>query len=304
MWYNAAMPLLECVPNVSEGRDATRIDTFGRRLADTPGVRLLDVHRDPVHHRSVFTCVGEPAALQAGILGLAEAAIAAIDLRTHRGAHPRIGAVDVVPFVPLGTTTMADAVAAAHATGRALAARFDLPVYFYEAAAMAATRARLEHVRRGQFEGLGARMQDAAGQPDVGPAFPHPSAGAVAVGARGILVAYNINLATDRLEVASSVARAVRASSGGLPCVKAMGLALPDRGLVQVSMNLTDVAITPMDVVYDAVEREALRLGVPIAESEVVGLVPAAALGAVAARRLRVAGWHADRVLDSRLLDA
>lgn len=303
MWYNRAMLRLECVPNVSEGRDRAVVDRLAAALGGTPGVALLDVHVDGVHHRSVFTVVGAPGALVNGIVRLAAAAITSIDLRRHQGAHPRIGAVDVVPFVPVGRARMEDAIAAARATADALAAECGLPVWLYEEAASSPHRRRLEHVRRGQFEGLAGKLQHPDWTPDAGPRAPHPTAGAVAVGARRLLVAYNINLATDRLEVATAVARAVRESSGGLPAVKAMGLALPGRGLVQVSMNLTDVDVTPMHVVFDAVAREAARHGVAVAESELVGLVPASAVGAVAAARLGIAGWSASRVLDTRLVE-
>lgn len=296
------MRWLECVPNVSEGRDPAVVDRLARVLADTPGVALLDVHRDGVHHRSVFTCIGEAPALQAGIVRLVGAAIEAVDLRQHRGAHPRIGAVDVVPFVPVGASTMDDAVAAARVTAEAVADTHHVPVLFYEQAASAPHRRRLEHVRRGQFEGLSAKLRLPDWRPDAGPDQPHPTAGAIAMGARRLLVAWNVNLATDRLDVATAVARAIRESNGGLPAVKAMGLALPDRGLVQVSMNLVDVDVTPMHVVYAAIEHEAARHGVAIAESELVGLVPASAVGAVAADRLRLTGWQAWRVLDSRLV--
>lgn len=296
------MAWLECVPNVSEGRDPRVLDRMTARLSQAAGVRLLDVHRDADHHRSVFTLVGEAPDLTAAILGLCEEALDAIDLRQHQGAHPRIGAVDVVPFVPVGRATMDEAVAAARATGRAIAERFGIPVLLYEHAASAPHRQRLEHVRRGRFEGLAGRLGTPDWAPDFGPAIPHPTFGAVAVGARRILVAYNINLATDRLEIGAAVAAAVRASSGGLAHVKAMALPLPARGLIQVSMNLTNVDATPIAVVFDAVAREAARHGVAIAESEVVGLVPAAALADVAARYLRVAGWSADKILDTRLL--
>jgi len=296
------MRWLECVPNVSEGRDPAVVERLADALASTPGVALLDVHRDGVHHRAVFTCIGEAAALQAGIVRLVGAAIDAIDLRQHHGAHPRIGAVDVVPFVPISASTMDDAIAAARATAAAVAATHQVPVLLYEHAATAPHRRRLEHVRRGQFEGLPTKLRQPDWRPDAGPDQPHPTAGAIAMGARRLLVAWNINLATDRLDVATAVARAIRESNGGLPAVKAMGLALPDRGLVQVSMNLVDVDVTPMHVVYEAVEREAARHGVAIAESELIGLVPAAAVGAVAADRLRLSGWQASRVLDTRLV--
>lgn len=296
------MAWLECVPNVSEGRDGAAIERMAARIGSTAGVRLLDVHSDAVHHRSVFTMVGEAAALTDAILGLCDEAGRAIDLRRHAGAHPRIGAVDVVPFVPIGAASMADAIAAAQATGAAIAARFAVPVWLYEEAASAPHRRRLEEVRRGRFEGLATRLQQPDWPPDFGPASPHPTMGAVAVGARRLLVAFNINLATGRLDIGAAIARQVRASSGGLPHVKAMALALPARDLVQVSMNLTNIDETPMDVVFEAVARAAATHGVTIAESELVGLVPAAALASIGAAALRIAGWQPSRILETRLL--
>lgn len=295
------MPLLECVPNLSEGRDLAAIARIADAMARVPGVRVLDRHSDAVHHRSVFTLVGAADPLRAAVLALFEAALAEVDVSTQRGAHPRIGAVDVVPFVPLTEATMADAVAAARATAEEVAARFGVPVFLYEAAASGAGRRALQDVRRGQFEGLAAKLQRPEWQPDFGPAVPHPRLGAVAIGARGILVAYNINLATTRLEVAARIAAVVRESSGGLPCVKAMGLALPERGLVQVSMNLTDIDRTSIADVFDVVSREAARDGVQVFESEVVGLLPARALLGAAARFLRLPGLAADRLLETRL---
>ncbi len=295
------MPLLECVPNISEGRDLAAVARIADALSRVPGVRLLDRHSDAVHHRSVFTLVGAADPLRAAVLALFDGALAELDVSAQRGAHPRIGAVDVVPFVPLSGATMADAVTAARATGAEVAARFGVPVFLYEAAATAPWRRALQDVRRGQFEGLAAKLQRPEWQPDFGPAVPHPRLGAVAIGARGILVAYNINLATTRLEVAARIAAVVRESSGGLPCVKAMGLALPGRGLVQVSMNLTDIDRTSIADVFDAVSREAARDGVEVLESEVVGLLPARALLGAATRFLRLPGFDADRLLETRL---
>jgi len=295
------MPLLECVPNISEGRDLAAVARIADALSRVPGVRLLDRHSDAVHHRSVFTLVGAAGPLRAAVLALFDGALAELDVSAQRGAHPRIGAVDVVPFVPLSGATMADAVAAARATAADVAARFGVPVFLYEAAASATWRRALQDVRRGQFEGLAAKLQRPEWQPDFGPAVPHPRLGAVAIGARGILVAYNINLATTRLEVAARIAAVVRESSGGLPCVKAMGLALPGRGLVQVSMNLTDIDRTSIADVFDAVSREAARDGVEVLESEVVGLLPARALLGAATRFLRLPGFDADRLLETRL---
>jgi glutamate formiminotransferase len=295
------MPLLECVPNISEGRDLAAIGRIAAAVGAVPGVRLLDVHADGVHHRSVFTLAGEPSPLRAAVLALFEATLAHVDMTGHHGAHPRIGAVDVVPFVPLAGATMDDAVAAARAAAAEVAARFQVPVFLYEAAASRPERRALQAVRRGQFEGLAGKLRQPDWQPDFGPSVPHPRAGAVAIGARGLLVAYNINLATHRLDVATRIARAVRESSGGLPCVKAMALALPDRAMVQVSMNLTDIDRTSIATVFEAVSREAALDGVAVVESEVVGLVPARALVEAAARHLRLTGFDAGRVLEVAL---
>lgn len=299
VWYNRPVALLECVPNVSEGRDAGAIEAFVQSVRSVDGLRLLDLHTDAVHHRSVFTLLGNDAALVEGVVALAASATRRIDLRRHRGAHPRLGAIDVVPFVPVGGATMGDAVAAAHRAGAAIAARVGLPVFFYGAAASRPERRRLEDVRRGQFEGLAERMAADGGSPDAGPAVPHPTAGAVAVGARPVLVAFNMALATTDVDVARRVARAVRTSSGGLPGVKALGLALPPRGVVQVSMNLTDYRLTPLPVVVDAVRRESARLGIEVLESELVGLVPSAALSGRSPHDLGLVDWRDDRLLDA-----
>ncbi len=295
------MPLLECVPNISEGRNLAAIGRIAEAVARVPGVRLLDRHSDAVHHRTVLTLVGAAEPLRAAVIALFAATLIDVDISAHRGAHPRIGAVDVVPFVPLTGATMADAVTAARTTAAEVAARFEVPVYLYEAAATRAGRRALQDVRRGQVEGLAAKLRHPEWQPDYGPAVPHPRLGAVAIGARCLLVAYNINLATTRVEIASRIAAVVRESSGGLPCVKAMGLALPDRGLVQVSMNLTDIDRTSMADVFEAVVREAARDGVEVVESEVVGLVPARALVSAATRFLRLPHFTADRLLETRL---
>lgn len=301
VWYNAPVPPLECVPNVSEGRDRAAVGRMAEAVRVTPGVRLLDVHSDPTHHRSVFTFVGDADAIVRALLQLAAEAVRGVDLRRHAGVHPRLGALDVVPIVPLGHTPMTAAVAAAHAAGRALAARFGLPVIFYEQAASAPHRRPLEEVRRGGVEGLAARLLTPEWRPDAGPARPHPSAGAVAVGARAPLVAFNVQLATTDVAVARAIARQVRGRTGGLPGVKALGLPLPHRGLVQVSMNLTDLARTRPADAYGAVAREAARLGVAVADSELVGLAPAAALTAAEAEAMRVLEWTPDRVLDNHL---
>jgi glutamate formiminotransferase len=295
------MSLIECIPNVSEGRRADVIAECADAIQDTRA-RLLDVHSDPAHNRTVYTFAGDPAAVRRAVLALFDHAVARIDLRGHTGGHPRIGAVDVVPFVPLEGATMAECVALARSVGADVAGRLTLPVFLYEEAAASPARRRLEDIRRGQFEGLSAKMTQPEWRPDFGPSHPHPSAGASAIGARRPLIAYNINLRTDDLGVARMIAAAVRERSGGLPYLKAMGVALADRGIVQVSMNLTNFEQTPMSRVFDRVEQEATRLGVSIANGEIVGLVPAAALPDSPAARLRLADpFNADQILENRL---
>ena len=293
--------LIECIPNVSEGRRPDVIATFVDAIRGVPGVKLLDHSSDASHNRSVLTLVGDAAGVEQAVLALVARAVAAIDLRTHKGEHPRLGAVDVVPFVPIEGVTMADCVALAKRVGAEIARRFDVPVYLYEEASANPARRNLEDIRRGEFEGLADKMQSPDWTPDFGPASPHPSAGATVVGARMPLIAYNINLATDRLDVAKKIAAAIRQSSGGYRFVKAAGFMLQDRGIVQVSMNLTNFEKTPIFRVFETVRREAERYGVHILESEIVGLVPSAALNAAAEFYLQIAGFKADQVLENKL---
>ena len=295
------MAVIECVPNVSEGRRPEVVAANVEAIRRTPAVRVLDVSSDTAHNRSVITMAGNAAGLKAAVLAMFEAAIPAIDLRTHSGEHPRLGAVDVVPFVPIEGVTMDECVRLAKETAAAVAERFQVPVFLYEDASDNPARKNLEDIRRGQFEGLAAKMASPAWAPDFGPVAPHPTAGASVIGARMALIAYNINLATDRLDVAKRVAAAVRSSSGGLRYVKAMGVALADRGIVQVSMNLTNYEQTPMARVFDAVKQEAARDGVSILESEIVGLVPAAALGATAAHDLQLLAFTPNQILENKL---
>ena len=297
------MPTIECVPNISEGRRTDVISSLADTLRAVPGLRVLDVQSDAAHHRSVFTLAGSADAMAAGIPQLFEGALAAIDLRTHKGEHPRLGAVDVVPFIPIEGVTMADCVALAKAIAAEVAERFSLPVYLYEEASTNPARKNLEDIRRGEFEGLAAKMTHPAWAPDFGPAAPHPSAGAAVIGARMPLIAYNINLATDRLDVAKKIAAAIRMSSGGLRFVKAMGIPLADRGIVQVSMNLTNSEKTPIYRVFDLVKREAARHGVQILESEIVGLVPAAVLTQTAEYFLQLEGFTAGQILEKKLAE-
>ena len=295
------MPIIECVPNISEGR---RQDVLAACAAAVrgAGVRLLDVKPDAAHNRTVYTFAGEPAPVKAAVLALFDAALAHIDLRTHAGEHPRLGAVDVVPFIPIEGATMADCVTLARETAEAVAAAHQLPVYLYEEAASTPARRNLEDIRRGEFEGLAAKMARPEWAPDFGPSAPHVSAGASVIGARMALIAYNINLATDRLDVAKRIATAVRHSSGGLRFVKAMGVTLADRGIVQVSMNLTNYEKTPIHRVFEFVRREAARYGVTVLESEIIGLVPSAALTASAAWFLQMNVEFSDaQILETQL---
>ena len=295
------MPIIECVPNISEGRRADVVAGIVDAVRRTPGARLLDYSSDASHNRSVITMAGDGAPLKAALLALFEAAVGAIDLRSHTGEHPRMGAVDVVPFVPIEGVTMEECVALAKDTARSVAERFSVPVYLYEEASSNPLRKNLEDIRRGEFEGLAAKMSSDGWTPDFGPAAPHPSAGASVIGARMPLIAYNINLNTDRLEVAKKIAAAVRFSSGGFRFVKAMGVTLADRGLVQVSMNLTNYEKTPILRVFEAVKREAERYGVSVVESEIVGLVPSHALVDVALSTLQLADFKKNQVLETRL---
>jgi glutamate formiminotransferase len=271
--------IIECVANVSEGRDARALGAVAEAIRAVPGAHLADVHSDPDHHRSVFTFLGAPAPVEAAALALAQAALPRIDMREHHGLHPRLGALDVVPFVPLDATPMTVAVGAARRVGAALAERHALPVYFYGTAALSPARRELPDVRRGGYEALLPRLGTPAGAPDAGPARFDARAGAAVVGAREILVAYNVWLDTADLEIARAVARAVRERDGGLPAVRALGVPLPSRGLVQVSLNLVDYRVTPLPAVFDRVAHEARRHGVAVRRGELVGLAPAAAFG-------------------------
>ena len=294
------MAVIESIPNISEGR---RTDVVERLVGEVrrAGVRVLDSSSDASHNRSVLTLAGDAASLKAGILALFEGAVEAIDLRTHRGEHPRVGAVDVVPFVPIEGVTMAECVALAKDVGAEVARRFGVPVFLYEEASDNPSRKNLEDIRRGEFEGLAAKMAQTGWAPDFGPAAPHPSAGASVVGARMPLIAYNINLNTDRLDVARRIAAAIRHSSGGLRYVKAMGVKVEDRNLAQVSINLTNYEKTPMFRVFEMVRREAARYGVSILESEIVGLVPSAALVSSAEFYLQLERFTANQILEHRL---
>jgi glutamate formiminotransferase len=276
--------LIESVPNVSEGRRLDIVDALAAALESVDGVYLLDRTSDASHNRSVFTLAGEDAPVAEALERLVEAAIPRIDLNEHQGEHPRIGAVDVVPFVPLGDTTMDDCIELANTFGARIAERHGIPVFLYANAARRADRVRLADVRRGQYEGLRDEIGMHGREPDLGPPRTHPTFGALAVSARPFLIAYNINLDSDDVELAKRIARRVRESSGGLPKVQASGFWIAELGRAQVSMNLLDFSVTPMWLVWDTVRELAAEDGVEPAESELIGLAPVAALIAVADR--------------------
>ena len=294
--------LIECVPNISEGRELSRVAAIEQSITGVTGTLVLDSTSDPDHNRSVITFAAPASSVvEAAVRATAKAA-ELIDLREHRGVHPRLGALDVLPFVPLGGVTLEHCVALAHEAGNRIWNELGIPVYFYEAAAMGPDRTKLEDVRRGQFEGLReAVLQDPGKAPDIGGPALHPSAGAVIVGARKILIAYNINLKSNDLELARSIAKRMRASSGGFPGVKALGLPLFSRNLVQVSMNLTDFEQTPVHVVYTEVERLAAEKGVEVEESELIGLMPRRALEMAAAGLLKLKNFRRADVIENRI---
>lgn len=292
--------LVECVPNFSEGRRRDVIDAIVSAIRGT-GARILDVQSDAAHNRCVVTFVAPPAVAEEAAFAGAAVATARIDLRQHQGEHPRMGATDVVPFVPFGDLPMATCVSLAHRLGSRLARDLQIPVYYYGEAARLPERRELERVRRGGFEELREHIRDPDRIPDEGPPAVHPTAGATAVAARIPLIAYNINLKTTDVGVARDIARKIRASSGGLPSLKALGFALEERGLVQVSMNLTDYRVTSPWQAFRAVKAEAQRLGIEVVESEIVGTIPLDALVRTVADALQVAGLRPDQVLEQQV---
>jgi glutamate formiminotransferase len=297
-------PLVECIPNFSEGRRPEVIEAIVAVLRDRPGVRLLDVDPNADHNRTVVTFVGSPDAVSDAAFALTRAAVERLNLEEHQGEHPRMGAMDVVPFVPISGVTMDDCVRLARQTGERIAAELGVPVYLYANAATTPARKRLPDVRKGQYEGLKTAIPtDPARRPDFGPARLHPTAGATAVGARPPLIAFNINLGTTNLDIAKTIGKGIRESSGGLVNVQAMGVDLAAQGLVQVSMNLLDYTRTPIHRAFELVRAEAERYGVPIVGSEIVGLVPVDALLAAADFYLRLTGFRREQVLELRLLE-
>lgn len=295
--------LVECIPNFSEGRRDDVIQAVADAVRGVPGVRLLDVSSNADHNRTVLTFVGVPEQVAEAAFRATAKAVELIDMNEHKGEHPRIGAMDVVPFVPVSGMTMDDAVALAQQVGKRIAEQLLVPVYLYANAAATPARKRLPDVRKGEYEGLKEAIALPERRPDFGEPRLHPTAGATAVGARPPLIAFNVNLGTTNLQIAKDIGKALRESSGGLVNVQAMGVDLAEQGIVQVSMNLLDYTRTPIHRAYEMVRSEASRYGVPVIGSEIIGLVPLDALLGAADFYLRLTGFTRKQVLEARLLE-
>jgi glutamate formiminotransferase len=296
------MRLLECVPNVSEGRDPDKIASIAEEIKKYEKVRLLNISSDRDHHRSVFTFVGEPEAVKEAALAFTIKAIDLIDMETHKGEHPRIGAVDVVPFVPIYGVDMEEAVKIARSFGKELGSR-GIPVFFYEEAAFRSERKELPAIRKGEYEGLPEKLKNLEWIPDEGPAEFNSKSGATVVGARFPLIAYNVNLKTEDLNLAKGIAKKVRFKDGGFPHVRAMGVELKEKRMVQVSMNLTNYRVTNIPEVYDFIGAEAFKKGVEVAGSEIVGLIPLSVLEGIARHYLKYPEFSTHQVIEQRILE-
>lgn len=295
--------IMECVPNFSEGRDLNKIDKIVSAFRARKGVKLLDYSNDEDHNRLVVTVVGEPEHLRDAVLEAMGIAVELIDLNKHEGQHPRMGAIDVVPFIPVRNVTLEEAIALSKEVGRKVAELYDIPVFLYEKSASAANRENLATIRKGEFEGMENKIKQPEWLPDFGPAERHPTAGSVAIGARMPLVAYNINLSTDKLEIANKIAKNIRHINGGLRYVKAMGVELKNRNITQVSINMTDYTKTALYRAFELTRIEARRYGVSIVGSEIVGLVPMEALIDTAAYYLGLENFSMRQVLEYRMLE-
>ena len=295
--------IMECVPNFSEGRDLQKIDKIVAPFRARAGVKLLDYSNDEDHNRLVVTVVGEPEPLRDAVLEAIGVAVELIDLNHHQGQHPRMGAVDVVPFIPIRGVTMDDAITLSREVGEEAARRYGLPVFLYEKSATAPHRETLAAIRKGEFEGMAEKIHQPEWKPDFGPAERHPTAGTVAIGARMPLVAYNINLSTPSLEIAHDIAKKIRFIGGGLRYCKAMGVELKDRGITQVSINMTDYTRTALYRAFELVRIEARRYGVSIVGSEIIGLVPMEALIDTASYYLGLENFSLRQVLEARIME-
>ncbi|HCO73716.1 MAG TPA: glutamate formimidoyltransferase [Clostridium sp.] len=293
--------IVECIPNFSEGRDKEKIEAIVNVFRGVEGVKLLDYSSDADHNRSVVTVVGEPEALEKAIINMAEKVYENIDMSAHTGAHPRMGALDVVPFVPIDGITMEECVEIANRVGKVISERFNIPVYLYEKAATASHRENLATVRKGQYEGFFEKIKEDKWAPDYGPKEVNVKGGCVAIAARQPLVAFNVNLGTDNLQIADTIAKTVRHLGGGLRFAKAMGVMLEDRNIAQVSMNLVNYEKTAVYRAFEMVKMEAKRYGVPVVGSEVIGLVPMAALINSAEYYLQIENFSMDQILERRI---
>ncbi len=293
--------IIECVPNFSEGRNSENIEKIVAPFRGKKGVKLLDYQTDEDHNRMVVTVVGEPHALKTAVIAAMGAAIDVIDMRTHRGQHPRMGATDVVPFIPVTNISKEEAIAFSKEVAKEASEKYALPIFLYEQSASQPQRQNLANIRKGQFEGMAAKIKQPEWKPDFGPAKIHPTAGVTAMGARMPLVAYNVNLDTSNIEIANEIAKKVRHISGGLRYCKGIGIELKDRGLVQVSMNMTDYTRTALYRAFELIRVEARRYGINVIGSEIVGLVPMEALIDTAAYYLGLEDFSMEQVLESRI---
>jgi glutamate formiminotransferase / 5-formyltetrahydrofolate cyclo-ligase len=295
--------LVECIPNFSEGRNLEIVEKIVDTLRGREGVKLLDYSSDADHNRSVVTVIGEPEKMEKAIIDMAEKVYENIDMTKHEGGHPRMGALDVVPFVPISDVTMDECIELANRVGKTIGEKFNVPVYLYEKAATKKTRENLAKVRKGQYEGFFEKIKEPAWKPNYGPDEMNAKSGCVAVGARVPLVAYNVNLGTDNIEIADKIAKTVRHIGGGLRFVKAMGVKLEDRNIVQVSMNLVNYEKTAVYRAFEMVKMEAKRYGVPVIGSEVIGLVPMASLIQCAEYYLQIEDFSMDQILEKRIME-
>ncbi|MBD8048571.1 MAG: glutamate formimidoyltransferase [Clostridium argentinense] len=293
--------IIECIPNFSEGRDKEKVEKIIDTVRGVEGVKLLDYSSDADHNRTVVTLVGEPVALENTIINMAEKVYELIDMSTHQGGHPRMGALDVVPFVPISDVSMDECVEIANRVGKVIGERFQIPVYLYEKAASAPHRENLATVRKGQYEGFFEKIKEEKWHPDYGPSEVNVKGGCVAIAARQPLVAFNVNLGTDNLEIANKIAKTVRHLGGGLRFVKAMGVMLEERNIAQVSMNLVNYEKTAVYRAFEMVKMEAKRYGVPVIGSEVIGLLPMAALINSAEYYLQIENFSMDQILEKRI---
>lgn len=295
--------IIECVPNFSEGRDLEKIEKIVTPFRGKDNIKLLDYKRDEDHNRVVVTVVGEPEAVKSAVIEAIGTAIEVIDMRSHKGQHPRMGAVDVVPFIPVKNVSMTEAVELSKEVAKEASERYNLPVFLYEKSASSPERENLANIRKGEFEGMFEKIKEPQWKPDFGPQEVHPTAGVVAIGARMPLVAFNVNLGTDNIEIANKIAKNVRFIGGGLRYCKAIGVELKDRGIVQVSMNMTDYTKTALYRSYELVKVEARRYGVNVVGSEIIGLVPMEALIDTAVYYLGIEDFSMEQILETRIME-